>query len=489
MPGVVPSSPDLVAPSFSSLVTGAGTHGPEVGELCALAGFVPDPEQQLVLNQVFAFDTAGKSVAFETAIIAPRQNLKTGVCKMAALGWLFLTGERLVLWSAHQFATAQEAHRDLAALIQTCPTLARELKAVYFGAGNESIELLDGSRLVFKARTAGGGRGLAGDKVVLDEAFALRPDHMGALLPTLAARPDPQIVYGSSAGMVDSRVLRSIRDRGRAGTDPRLSYLEWGDTDPGGCQADGCDHAVGVKGCSLDDRGRWRACNPAFGRRIDEQSLAAFRQALPPDEFAREFLGWWDEPAGNTDGLNAEQWAAAETEAGPTGELFMAVDVAPNHQWASIVCCGGGVLEVIEHRRGSSWLTERMTELVERHEIAAFGVDPAGPVGALLPDFERAGLPVELIDSKDAVRACGALLAAIADQSLRHRGEPELLAAVGGASRRAVGDGWKWSRKDSALDISPLVAATYAHWMHAIRIDGGSVAVFNFDDLDEDEES
>ena len=44
-------------------------------------------------------------------------------------------------------------------------------------------------------------------------------------------------------------------------------------------------------------------------------------------------------------------------------------------------------------------------------------------------------------------------------------GEPALMAAVGGASRRTVGDGWKWSRKDSTVDVSPLVAATYAHWM------------------------
>jgi hypothetical protein len=368
-------------------------------------------------------------------------------------------------------------------LIQTSPELSRELKAVYFGAGNESIELLDGSRLVFKARTAGGGRGLTGDKVVLDEAFALRGDHMGALLPTLAARPDPQIVYGSSAGMVESRVLRGIRDRGRAGGDPRLAYLEWGDTDPGGCLADGCAHAVGTPGCALDDRDRWRRCNPAFGRRIDEQSMAAFRQVLPPEEFAREFLGWWDEPAANTDDLSATQWADAETEAGPSGELFLAVDAAPGHKWASIVACGNGVLELIDRRKGSSWLPERMSELVERHAVSAFAVDPAAPVAALLPDFERAGLPIHLVDGKDAVRACGALLAGIVERSVLHRGEPELLAAVGGASRRSVGDGWRWSRKDSSLDITPLVAATYAHWLWVSRVDS-SVSVFGFDDLE-----
>lgn len=462
MPSVLDT---LVTPTWSSTLDYHRTCGPEVGEIAALAGFRPDAEQQLVLDQLFAFDKGGLSVPFELGLIAPRQNLKTGLFKMAALGWLFLTEQRLVVWSAHEFRTAQEAFRDMTELIESAPDLEREVKAVYRGNGDEAIELLNGCRLIFKARTKGGGRGLTGDKVVLDEAFALRPFHMGALLPTLAARPDPQVVYGSSAGMVDSDVLRGLRDRGRKGEDKRLSYFEWGDPNPNTCDAPGCTHVVGAAGCALDDRARWRVCNPAFGRRITEDSLSAFRSALPPEEFAREFLGWWDErPVGESE-LALADWLAVESDAGPTGELSLAVDVGPNQTWASIVACGDGVLEVVDRRRGTSWLTDRMESLVQRHPVTQFGIDPAGPIGVLLPEFERAGLPIRLLDGKDAVRACGALVAGISDKTISHRGEPALLAAVGGASRRAVGDGWKWSRKDSTVDISPLVAATYAHWL------------------------
>lgn len=465
----MPSSPSLVAPAFESRVEYVGTHGAEVGDVCRLAGFDPDPEQQLILDQIFGYDAGGKSVAFETAVIAPRQNLKTGLEKMAALGWLFLTSERLVVWSAHEFRTAQEAFRDMTTLVETSPDLDREVKAIYRGNGDEAIELLSGSRLIFKARTKGGGRGLTGDKVVLDEAFALRPVHMGSLLPTLAARPDPQILYGSSAGMVDSDVLRAIRDRGRARLDPRLAYMEWGDTRPNTCETDGCAHVIGTDGCALDDRDRWRAANPAFGRRIDEQTLAAFRQALPPEEFAREFLGWWDEPATRGDDLSGAQWVDAETESAPSGDLFFAADVSPNHAWSSIWVCGNGVLELVDRQRGSAWLPERLADLSAKHHAAETGVDPSGPIGSLLPELERADVRFRLIDGKESVRACGAILTAIAEKSVRHRGEPELLAAVGGASRRSVGDGWKWSRKDSSVDISPLVAATYAHWLWVAR--------------------
>lgn len=165
------------------------------------------------------------------------------------------------------------------------------------------------------------------------------------------------------------------------------------------------------------------------------------------DEFSREFLGWWEDPADSTDDLTGAEWAAAETEDGPTGDLVAAADVAPNGVWSSVVVCGAGILELVEHRRGTSWLPERLAELGDRHRIAEIGIDPAGPVGSLLPDLERAGVPVRLLDGRDTVRACGAMVTAVADAAVRHRGEAALMAAVGAASRRTVGDGWKWSRE------------------------------------------
>lgn len=465
----VDAAPSVVPAAFATGPTVKATDGGVVGDLCRLVGFDPDPEQQLVLDALFAYRDDGSCAAFETAVIAPRQNLKTGLAKQAVLGWLFVTGERLVVWSAHEFRTAQEAFRDFTELIESSPDLEREVKAIYRGNGDEAIETVDGARLIFKARTKGGGRGLTGDKVVLDEAFALRPVHMGSLLPTLAARRDPQVLYASSAGMVDSEVLRSIRDRGRSGTDPRLAYFEWADLDTEGCATEGCDHHLGATGCALDDPARWAKANPALGRRIDLDTLTAFRQAMPPEEFAREFLGWWDEPVAADDANTAAEWVGATTQDAPTGVLALAADVAPAHTFASVVVCGDGVLEVVERRRGASWLPERLAELVTKHDIAQVVIDPAGPIGSLIPELERAEIPLLMLGGRDAVNACTGVEVAIRDGEVRHRGEPELLNAVGGARRRKVGDGWKWTRVDSTIDISPLVAATYAWWGWQLR--------------------
>ena len=59
--------------------------------------------------------------------------------------------------------------------------LRGQVKAIYRGNGDEAIELVTGSRLIFKTRTKGGGRGLSGSKVILDEGMFLQPMHMGSL--------------------------------------------------------------------------------------------------------------------------------------------------------------------------------------------------------------------------------------------------------------------------------------------------------------------
>ena len=455
---------DLLAPTFIHQLDYHRTLGDEVADLCSVAGFVPDPEQRMILDQVFGFDRNGRSVAKEVAIIAPRQNLKTGAEIQIALGWLFITEEPLVVWTAHEFSTAAESFRDITNLIEDNPFLDAEVKRIWRGEGNEMVELRNGARLRFRSRTRTGGRGLAARKLFLDEGFALTDEHMGAIIPITSAQPDSQIIYGSSAGMLSSNVLRRLRDRGRAGDSQRLAYFEWCDPRPQQCELDGCEHDVTVKGCALDDLERIAAANPQFGKRITVEAILTERESMPPHEFARERLGWWDEPVVADEATTAAEWVAATTDDAPTGWLSMAVDVAPAHTWATVVACGNGVLEVVDRRRGASWLPERLTELAAKHNIYTFTIDPAGPIGALIPDLERAGVPLLLMSGRDAVNACTAIEVAIREGDVKHRGEPELLNAVGGARRRKVGDGWKWTRTDSTVDISPLVAATYAHW-------------------------
>lgn len=462
----------LVEPAYRTGPEYTETLGAEVADLAALAGFAPDPEQRLGLDLLFALNRRGMSAAFEFAVVCSRQNLKTGLFKQAALGWLFLTDQRLVVWSAHEFSTAKEAHRDMAALIEGCPYLEKRLKNIYYGAGSEAIELLSGQRLIFKARTSSGGRGLSGAKVVLDEAFALRQDHMAALVPTLSVQPDPQIIYGSSAGLSGSEVLRGVRDRGRAGSSPRLAYLEWS-SPQGGCELERCTHEVGTEGCALDDVGNWRSANPLLGRTrengtgLSEEYVLAERQALAPLEFARERLGWWDEP-GFADTFGHGRWEACSGDgpAGlPVGALGIAVSMDLTRSAVVAAAQDGDLVHVkpLQHGPGTGWLVARTKELQDLHGVDVV-VDGRGPAAVLIPPLQRAGVRLRIAETPNVLDACAGIFDLVREQHLRHANYPELNDAVAGAVKRTVGERWAWGRKASSTDISTLEAATLAAW-------------------------
>ena len=459
----------LVEPAFFTHPVWSRTLGSEVADLCELAGFVPDPEQRLALDAIFALRPDGKTLTLEAAIIACRQQIKTGLFKQCALGWLFITDQRLVIWSAHEFSTSQEAHRDLTELIEGCDPLRKRIKGIYRGNGDESIELLTGQRVKFKARTKTGGRGLSGDKVVLDEAFALQPVHMGSLFPLLSVRPDPQVLYGSSAGLEQSKVLRGIRDRGRAGGDPGLVYLEWGDDLPGECQQVACDHNLAAVGCRLDDRARWQRANTQLGRRMSVEYVAAERRAMPPAEFARERLCWWDADPALGGVFDVGKWEEC-TDPGSqlVGLPTFAVDVATDRSTAAVAAAGlraDGLqhLEVVESGRGADWVVPFLLKATAKNGGGVV-VDPASPAGTLVGEMERAGIRVHQTSARDYAASCGQLYDDVRDKRLRHLGQPELDAAVGGARKRDLAGGFAWDRKRLAVDIAPLVAVTLAGW-------------------------
>jgi hypothetical protein len=470
---------ELVEPAFFSCPDYTKTLGPEVGELAALAGFAPDPEQQLVLDGMFALDRYGRSAAFETCVVCCRQNLKTGLFKIAALGKVIIMERPLFVWSAHEFSTAQEGFRDLTILIESTPDLDRLVQKIHRANGDEAIEFRGGQRIKFKARTKSGGRGLTGDDVLLDEAFALQATHMGSLLPTLSARPDPQVIYGSSAGLNDSGVLRGIRDRGRAGKSPRLLYAEWCAPDPvDACDAGGdCDHTLEAKGCGFDKKDLVQRANPQLDRRISWEYVRAERQALPPEEFGRERMGWWDDPTVGDSPIPPYAWArCAYTAAERPQERAFGFSVSPDLRRSVIAVVGrladGRIYgETVDILDSTAKLVDRLVQLGEEWKPCAVAFNGAGASLAIEADLLNRGFSKEpsgderrlaALGPRDYASACMALAGDVIDEDFWHPDEQPLNDAVAAAGSRPLGDGWAWSRKSSKADIGPLEALTAA---------------------------
>lgn len=461
-------------PRVRSVPKYSTSAGQEAIELAASAGLHLDPWQQLVLTDALGERPDGKYSAFEVGLVVPRQNGKGSVLEARELFGLVLGGEQLILHSAHLFPTALEAFRRILRLFQETPDLDRLLMKVTTGTGREGIELTNGNRLRFVARTSGSGRGLTGDLVVLDEAYELKQAEMDALLPTLMARPNPQVWYTSSPSLdaVSGEALFRLKERGESGADGKLAWFDWGQE----------------RGCDFDDPRVHAAANPAYGIRMTAETVTQMRRALSDEGFGREVLGIWPDTAGEVV-ISPALWRelAAPGATRPT-EVVFAIDVTPNRDHASIMMAGRTdvgpmLLGVVDHGEGTDWVVPRCLELRERWNPIAFAVDAAGPGGSLLVDLERAGIrqpedpehpkraELAVPTAREVAQAWGQFVDAARQKQLRHLDEAPLNIALTGAKTRTLGDGQAWARRTSTADISPLVGATLAHWAYVTRFD------------------
>jgi hypothetical protein len=454
-------------PRICSVPRCSSSAGEEAVELAAMAGLVLDPWEEFVLAGALGERDDGRWAAFEVGVVVSRQNGKGAILEARELAGLFLLGERLIIHSAHQFDTSLEAFRRLLALVEDTPDFERRVRRVSRSHGEEGIELKGGQRIRFRTRTKGGGRGFTGDCLILDEAMDLSEAAHGALLPTLSARPNPQVWYTGSA--VDQEVhehgvvLARVRERGIAGDDPALAYFEWS-----------VDEEAFEKNPDLAvDETAWAQANPALGIRISAEHIEREQRSMDERTFAVERLGVGDWP--RTDGfgeraITPEAWAARiDTASTARDPVCFSLDVTPDRSAAAIGVAGWredgrSHGEIVEHRRGTGWVVQRLADLIDAHNPAGVVLDASGPAASLLSGLAKLKIEVTPVNAKEHAQACGMLYDAIAQGTFCHLGTPELAAAIAGAVKRPLGDAWAWSRKSSTVDISPLVAITLAFW-------------------------
>lgn len=458
-----------------------GSYGDEAIDLAKLYGQPPDPEQCLAIDTFMSHDGNGDWCALEAAIVVCRQNGKTkGVILPIVLAHLFLFEPDLMIWTAHRMDATEEAFIEIKEIIDSTPMLSRRTKKILEGNGEQSVELHNGARLEFKARASGSGRAFSAKTVVLDEAYKLSTGSVGGLAPTLATRGGAaQIIYGSSACHADSAVLREVVDRGRAGNDDGLAYIEWGapfswDDDDIPCErGERCTHFRNIPGCALDNEEFWFMANPALARgRISVTFLRQMRRTMTPLEFGREFMGLHDTlDQAEVSPITAAMWETwGDPESVSLGVPAFAIDASPLSRTAAIVSAAPGStgvphIEVVAYGPGTEWVADEVIRLHERHGEIQWVLDPQGPAGALLPDLttermRNAGIEIRQMTVREMGQACQSL----AKGGFRHTGDPILSTALECAARRDVGDGlWTWTRRKSG-DICPLVAATASLW-------------------------
>lgn len=489
--------PLRIEPQYYHIPEYVETFGPEVADLCARAGYAPDPEQELILDVVFAI-RAGDAMpaAFTADIVGPRQNFKTGVLKMIDLGWLFITKDRLIVHSAHELDTTQETFRDIATLIEDNPFLSRQLKptrgprqGITDGNGRWMIELTGDRRLRFKARTNSGARGLTAAKLTLDEFFAVNKAMVGALFPTVLAIPGAQIVSASSAGKEESDALRDKRDRGRAGRTKNQFYIEYADPrgptndqpNPG-CVNPRCKHEKTADGCALDDETRWKQIMPALGDRITVERVRSLRQEMPPEEFARELMVWWEDPPDDEDvgpfGPHWKRQAIKDAKMPKPRCLALAVSPSGHSSIAAVGDYGDDETKVIfpatsskkkakgGNRPGRTWVVPEAVKLAKKRGLRV-AVAKYGPGKDLVPELvELLGEENVIIADMEALKdAYASLYDGITEShSVFHDGSKEMNDAARRVVKRMSAGRFLLGGKKEDEDGSMIEAGALALW-------------------------
>lgn len=376
------------------------------------------------------------------------------------LYWLFVTDDRLIVHTAHRFDTSQDHFLRVRSLVENTPSLMKRVKSIRVANGSEGIELLDGTRLLFKARSKGGIRGLSPDKVVLDEAYYLWDEALSAILPALAARPNPQVWYTSSSPIPgeESEVLRRICRKGREG-DPSMAYIEYS----------------AAPGANLDDEELWFTANPSLGGGLEIDTLRSNRATMTDEAFGAEHLGIWVEDEGAQGAIDMSLWRSqcidSAGEGWLTEPITFGVEGNAGGDWVSIVSAGHTVggkvgLGLVKHNLGTDWVLPWAIEVHERRPAKAFVFDPKSATADLfLRQFVDAGLPVVECGFTDRAlpRATAGLMDDIINTRLEILSNPLLDAAAAGSEKRWLGESWLWDRKVNTV-LSPLIAATLARW-------------------------
>lgn len=452
------------------------TGYPSVQAKCRDLGILHDDWQQGLGRLILGKRANGKYAATIGGIVMsiPRQVGKTFTVGSILFALCLLFPQMTALWTAHRTRTANETFRAMQALARR-PKIKPFVLAVRTANGEQEIVFRNGSRILFGAREQGFGRGFAEvDIEVFDEAQILTERALEDMVAATNQSKHPAgallFYMGTPPRPIDpGEAFQNKRNRALSGKSKDMVYVELSaDANP-----------------NPDDRKQWAKANPSYPVRTPVESMQRLRENVGSDEsFIREGLGVWDDP--NALGVvPAAAWASClDTASEIVTTPVFALDVSPARNWAAIGVAGDRAdglphIEitsskgVVDHQPGTDWVVPRVVALAARWPGLVLAVISGSAAESLVPALQAAGIEVQFVKGNDVGAACGMVYDLATTAGLRHIGQPELTSALS-VARKAVEDGegaWRWGRRKSAADITPLYAATIALWVHlATRI-------------------
>lgn len=443
--------------------TAVTTSWPRVRDTCNNLGWEFDPWQDDLGRLILAKDAAGLYAASICVMSLPRQVGKTYLVGCIAFVLCLTQPGTTVIWTAHRGRTATETFRAMKAKAKT-PEMATFVDQRIKGGGirssngEQEIEFLNGSRILFGARESGFGVGFAKvGMLVLDEVQRATTKTMDDLLPTTNAAENPLVLCMGTPPRPtdDGEVFTMFRTEALRGESEDVLYVELGAS----------------KRFNLSDEDEFwrqlRRVNPAFPHRVGERAILRNKKGLGEDSVFREVFGLWDEITKQFSPINGPLWSEAVDVGPPDGTKPAALGVDMSH---------GREISV-----GACWLEDTSAHLEEVwagvDEAAAVEwiagragrrmpvvIDSMSPAASMIPALKARGVKVHSGSSGDMAKACGLVVSHLESGRLTHADQQVVNDAREGARKRPIGTagGWGYDRKDPSVNIAPLVAVTEA---------------------------
>jgi phage terminase large subunit-like protein len=416
---------------------------------------VLDEWQEVVLQAAMGERGDGRWSTPQVGVSTPRQNGKSQLIVARALAGILLFDEQLIICSAHQQDTAREVFTRLVDILEDNPVLNDRVESYGRALNREYIRFRSGQVIRFKARSTGGGRGFSCDCLLLDEAQILSRAAWAAILPTMSARPNPQVwLFGTPpTPLDDGEVFGQVRSVGLEGRQSRIAYLEW--------SADVDDE--------INEPETWAKANPSFGSRISHDAVMLERASMDDEQFARERLGMWDDVSSHRV-IDAAEWSACVDEKSkPSSAYALAVGVSPDRSVASVAFAGQREdgrwhIELDEQKNGVAWVAGYVVERCARNPIRAVVVNGSSPAASIVDELLRRKIKVTTATAQDVAQAFGTFYDCVTEGLVAHTDQPQVNAALAVARKRPLAGGSAWSQQNSSSDITPIEACTFALW-------------------------
>lgn len=464
--------------------------GEDAIEAARKAGLYLDDWQQYVLINSMGRDKSDLWTTFELLLIVSRQNGKGSILEAREIfGLFYYPSDRLLIHTAHEHKTASEHFLRVWTLVENSPDLIKNVArhstaygrefietkpkpTIILGPGGHQIRKTGRKRLLFIARSGGSGRGFTGDFIAYDEAMFLEAGKVAASLPSLSARPNPQVYYMGSSGFKTSTQMAKLRRRGIAGKSKRQAFFEW--------SAEVCDEYCELLCDKHDDPWKEKTfakTNPAYGIRINKRFWENEAEAFDgnTEEWCREHLGVGTYPAPANGWFTIpEKWFNLCTDKSEepervTGPVF-SIDITPDRSAAAIAVAGLRLsdnrvgVQIIEHKAGTGWIVNRVKQLDEKWHPACWVIDKRADAGTVITELEKLGIRVEVMQAADVAHASGVMYDAFRDDTIRHYNQTSFRTAVAGSDWRNLSESRAFDRKNAVVDLSPMMAGTFAYW-------------------------